>query len=383
MDHVTLEVHIVIPTLVGLPENLFIVAEPADDPSDGTSHRVRVHADADSHRVLRVWTSQGSADAWLSMFPDLQLQLQVTEAQKLALVMFSLIPDCGFGHFFVDPESDDETFFARDLCVLNWTSEHSRAQTRLVRIDLPNFTPNTWKQIRVMLEQRGRLCPPLLDYIGRTYSLSLPVIDLIGQEVTLQDISDVCADFANTLCARCGRKVWTCEEFSANKIAVKWKCSFCGNQVFLRTQRPPRVPFSDLDSVEKGMILQEMSAVCADFVNTPCGRCREKAWECLDVSPSQTAAKYRCSFCGNRIVVRMDRPPRVPFSDSRPVIPKAIQHDVWRRDEGRCTECGSRERLEFDHVIPLALGGSNTARNIQLLCERCNRRKRDTEPGSY
>lgn len=50
---------------------------------------------------------------------------------------------------------------------------------------------------------------------------------------------------------------------------------------------------------------------------------------------------------------------------------------VWKRDEGRCVECGSQERLEFDHVIPVSKGGSNTARNIQLLCEKCNRKKRD------
>lgn len=47
---------------------------------------------------------------------------------------------------------------------------------------------------------------------------------------------------------------------------------------------------------------------------------------------------------------------------------------VWQRDGGRCVDCASQQDLEYDHVIPLAMGGSNTDRN-QLLCEVCNRRK--------
>lgn len=62
-------------------------------------------------------------------------------------------------------------------------------------------------------------------------------------------------------------------------------------------------------------------------------------------------------------------------SNSRAPIPREVRDGVWRRDEGRCVECGSQENLEFDHVIPIALGGSNTERNLQLLCEECNRRK--------
>jgi tetratricopeptide (TPR) repeat protein len=63
-----------------------------------------------------------------------------------------------------------------------------------------------------------------------------------------------------------------------------------------------------------------------------------------------------------------DRPSRAP-------IPEDIRHAVWRRDEDRCVECGSQENLEFDHIIPLSRGGANTERNLQLLCERCNRTK--------
>ena len=59
----------------------------------------------------------------------------------------------------------------------------------------------------------------------------------------------------------------------------------------------------------------------------------------------------------------------------RPPIPDDVRVFVWQRDGGSCVSCGSRERLEFDHVIPVALGGSNTARNLQLLCETCNRQK--------
>ncbi len=48
---------------------------------------------------------------------------------------------------------------------------------------------------------------------------------------------------------------------------------------------------------------------------------------------------------------------------------------VWQRDGGRCVECDSQRELEYDHVIPLAMGGSTTDRNLQLLCAPCNRRK--------
>lgn len=56
-------------------------------------------------------------------------------------------------------------------------------------------------------------------------------------------------------------------------------------------------------------------------------------------------------------------------------IPENVQVRVWNRDSGKCVSCGNNEKLEFDHIIPVSKGGSNTARNIQLLCEKCNREK--------
>jgi hypothetical protein len=62
----------------------------------------------------------------------------------------------------------------------------------------------------------------------------------------------------------------------------------------------------------------------------------------------------------------------------RKPIPERVRISVWRRDEGKCVQCGSNELLEYDHIIPVSKGGSNTVRNIQLLCETCNRKKSDS-----
>src|SRR5690554_4303395 len=56
-------------------------------------------------------------------------------------------------------------------------------------------------------------------------------------------------------------------------------------------------------------------------------------------------------------------------------ISQEVKNLVWNRDNGKCVQCGSNEKLEFDHIIPFSKGGSNTYRNIQLLCEKCNREK--------
>jgi hypothetical protein len=59
----------------------------------------------------------------------------------------------------------------------------------------------------------------------------------------------------------------------------------------------------------------------------------------------------------------------------REPIPEEVRRRVFRRDGGRCVACGSEELLQFDHVIPVALGGASIDENLQLLCAPCNRDK--------
>lgn len=59
----------------------------------------------------------------------------------------------------------------------------------------------------------------------------------------------------------------------------------------------------------------------------------------------------------------------------REPIPRAVRLAVWQRDGGRCVECRGTFELQYDHLIPFAMGGAATLENLQLLCARCNREK--------
>ncbi|MFA5137665.1 MAG: HNH endonuclease signature motif containing protein [Elusimicrobiota bacterium] len=72
-------------------------------------------------------------------------------------------------------------------------------------------------------------------------------------------------------------------------------------------------------------------------------------------------------------------------------IPHWVRDAVWARDAGRCTfvgpdgrRCAERGGLEFDHIIPWALGGtSNDPDNIRLLCRTHNQRAASRVFGTY
>ena len=56
-------------------------------------------------------------------------------------------------------------------------------------------------------------------------------------------------------------------------------------------------------------------------------------------------------------------------------VSSEVKNYVFQRDGGRCVTCQSDVELQFDHIIPVAMGGSNEPENLQVLCGPCNRRK--------
>lgn len=73
-----------------------------------------------------------------------------------------------------------------------------------------------------------------------------------------------------------------------------------------------------------------------------------------------------------------DEEGRIPSHEPRRLIPKEVKLEVWKRDGGKCVQCGANDELHFDHIIPFSRGGTSLrAENIQLLCARHNIAKRD------
>jgi hypothetical protein len=74
-------------------------------------------------------------------------------------------------------------------------------------------------------------------------------------------------------------------------------------------------------------------------------------------------------------LVKKPRPSPARPSASPRHIPAEVKRAVWTRDEGCCRwplasggVCGSTTRLEFDHVVPLARGGTSTVSNLRIVC---------------
>jgi 5-methylcytosine-specific restriction endonuclease McrA len=76
--------------------------------------------------------------------------------------------------------------------------------------------------------------------------------------------------------------------------------------------------------------------------------------------------------------VRRPRRPRQLSAGSR-TIPAHVIRVVAKRDGGRCAHvgssgvrCESRAFLEYDHIVPIAMGGHSTADNVRQLCRAHN-----------
>ena len=54
---------------------------------------------------------------------------------------------------------------------------------------------------------------------------------------------------------------------------------------------------------------------------------------------------------------------------------KEIKKEVLEKYKHTCQKCGSKDRLEIDHIIPVSKGGRDCISNLQILCKTCNVKK--------
>jgi hypothetical protein len=103
--------------------------------------------------------------------------------------------------------------------------------------------------------------------------------------------------------------------------------------------------------------------------------CDRGRYELIDAKIVSDGIRKVCRF-----FLRPSKTPRAdePVLRQTRVIPTLVKVEVWKRDQGHCVICGSKDNLHFDHDVPYSKGGSSiTAKNVRLLCARHNLSKSD------
>lgn len=183
-------------------------------------------------------------------------------------------------------------------------------------------------------------------------------------------------------CVSCGERLPVecskCQRFNTGEAK---HCRFCGSPI-VALEEKRRCRECGAENLEDALFCSS----CGAALNA-CKECGEKNPATISFcsscgAPLNVATAEHCEGEGGSEGGERDGESNEAFKNTentcdnpREPISKRVRIFVWQRDQGRCVSCGSQNRLEFDHIIPIAEGGGNTERNIQLLCEPCNRSK--------
>jgi hypothetical protein len=127
--------------------------------------------------------------------------------------------------------------------------------------------------------------------------------------------------------------------------------------------------------------------------DSPGGRVRTRTWLAA-IQPSAVGSKRRVRINPGDILVMgmggndaLDFKAWALFGDGGIPPPRrhggfmaATKRSLLKEAKGCCRWCGSTQLLEFDHVLPVDLGGTHDLRNGQVLCRGCHRAKTHVGP---
>ena len=69
----------------------------------------------------------------------------------------------------------------------------------------------------------------------------------------------------------------------------------------------------------------------------------------------------------------MTKAERIAYKHKTDIRERMPSHSLLKGK--RCSHCGSADDLTWDHILPIAHGGTNPKHNLQPLCHDCNQKK--------
>lgn len=80
---------------------------------------------------------------------------------------------------------------------------------------------------------------------------------------------------------------------------------------------------------------------------------------------------YKQNLYNKKRIIRLEKAKRIDTTD--------FKTRVLMIQNSNCSICGCKEKskLQIDHIIPVSKGGSDGLDNLQVLCYKCNYKKKD------
>ena len=340
-------------TINDMPERVWLLGTRESTTKFNTTGRKL----ADGNCISWMWTSLARLEDWLQGQPrpaqfEIETRLAFFGLLSTPAVRFIAIAPTG-GDNLPDGPLTLDLVTARELVDL-----HSTAIKANILCENP-----TWEQVIFEMLERNPSLPPA-EVMKRVGAISESTIAQLKAWDSLES-------------------VWRALTPKFSKYLPGDALEYVKRSVFSNDAMTIAEAFSK--GMESLKIVDGLNKIVVkaweEFPPLACKTCGETDWTLLSISPNDKSAKWKCSYCQRITYVTRDDVRNREISIRRDPVPKEVQREVWRRDGGKCIACGSQERLEFDHIIPISKGGANTARNIQILCEECNRKKSNKPPG--
>ena len=106
-----------------------------------------------------------------------------------------------------------------------------------------------------------------------------------------------------------------------------------------------------------------------------------KAWRAANQDKTKAySLEYAEKNAESRRIWQQNRRSRELFNGGK--LSKGLAEKLFQLQKGKCPCCKQPlgNNYHLDHIVPLALGGSNTDNNIQLLRKQCNNQKSAKHP---